>query len=57
MDHLRIMAGPFTYVARPETAAALTCAAFRKAPPFAGNHLLTIVDGAESLPELGLTVP
>jgi hypothetical protein len=35
MDQLRITAGPFTFVARLETAAApKTCAAFRKALPF-----------------------
>jgi hypothetical protein len=35
MDQLRITAGPFTFLARLETAAApKTCAAFRKALPF-----------------------
>ena len=35
MEQLRIIAGPFTFLARLETAAApKTCAAFRKALPF-----------------------
>src|SRR5215212_8825333 len=124
MDHLRVTAGPLTFLARLETVAApKTCAAFCRALPFggklvhvrwsgegvwiplgdrdfgvgyenhtsypapgqiilypggiseteillaygsvhfaskmgqlAGNHFLTIVSGAENLPELGRTV-
>ncbi len=37
MDKLRVIAGPFTFEARFETAAPLTCAAFSARMPFAGK--------------------